>query len=76
MKAWQVKASMYKSTDDCLAFCPIPSKCSLEKCSACQWLVGVGSKWVMQPTVTISLVSNEGIVAYREELEKETGDTR
>ena len=70
-KSWQVKLADNKGTDLCWAFCDVPTKCLPEQCPAGQWRVNYNCKHSPQPAVTVLLISQDEVEAYREELERE-----
>ena len=70
-KQWQVKTSDNKGTDLCMALCVVLAKRLPQECPTGKWEVYAGSKWIMLPAITVSLVSKEEVEACREELERE-----
>ena len=69
---WQVKLSEYAGKDEsCNAYLAVPSQCHPHQCPPRQWKVWDGSKHVSQPSVSISMASEEEVEAYSAEVEDE-----
>ena len=69
--SWQVKPIEYKGTNSCYAWCAVPSKCLPEECPLRRWQVVVDGKHKPHPSVSVSVVSEEEVAAYRAEVEHE-----
>ena len=64
-KEWQVMSTAANKSKHCLTFCGSPAKVLPEACPEGQWHVLAGSKFVLLPAITVSLVSKDEIDAYR-----------
>ena len=70
-KSWQVKATKYKGTSTCSAYCKVPAKCLPQECPVAKWQVVMDGNYVYQPAVTISVLTQQEVEAYLAELERE-----
>ena len=68
-KSWNVQVTEHKGTGRNTAFCRVPAKCLPQSCPMSQWRVAPGS--VLQPAVTITVVTQEEADAYLAEVERE-----
>ena len=73
-KEWQMmRGTVCKSIRTCLASCAVPVKGLPQDCPVGQWQVLVDGTLHVQRTVTLSLASDEGVEAYRLEVEQKDG---
>jgi hypothetical protein len=78
--SWQVKDTADKGKNKgCYASCAVPAKCLPEECPVGQWKVDVESyhdaTWVLQASVTVSIVSQGELEAYKAEAARQVVGT-
>ena len=71
MNQWQMINTAAKGTGNAAACCAGPVGCSPEGCPRGRWHVFDGSEWVLQPAITISVVTLDEVDAHRAQVEEE-----
>ena len=69
--AWQMKLTAGLGTNMCTAACTVPAKCSPQDCPVGKWSAYDASNWGPQPAVTVTVVTQQEVDAYRAEVERE-----
>ena len=70
-KQWLMKPTSQKGKSGVFAFCAVPAQGTPEKCLPGQWRVNNGDKLVLQPTVTISVVTQAEVDDHRAQVRRE-----
>ena len=68
---WTVQSTDYKGIAKIYAVCDVPAKCLPQNCPVGKWEIVMCDKDIPLPAITIAVVTQQEVAAYRAEVERE-----